>query len=84
MYSLLHTEVNNNYKRLKTSLSNETCLWHLCLVVITLNMIQRLVNDGPLSFLKVELLLQDEFCLEGKMNEDLLGLSSIGLKGYWN
>ena len=52
---LLNTEVNdNNSKRLKTSYSNQTYLWHLQLGHISLNRIQRLVRDGPLSHLKVE------------------------------
>ena len=69
MYSLLHTEVNNNYKRLKTSLSNETCLWHLRLGYIALYMIQRLVKDSRLSFLEVGPSSQDESCLEGEMTK---------------
>jgi len=52
MYSLLNTKVDNNTKRLWTSLSNE--LWHLRLGYIALNRIQKLVNDGPLNFLEVE------------------------------
>ena len=69
MYSLLNIEFNNNSKRLKTYLSNETCLWHLRLGYIALNMIQRLVKDVPLSFLEVEHSSQDESCLEGEMTK---------------
>ena len=65
MYSLLKTEVNNNSKTLKNSLSNETCLWHLRLGYIALNMIQMLIKDGPIE---VGPWPQDESCLEGKMN----------------
>ena len=54
MYPLLNIEVHNNSKRLKTSQSNKTYLWHLRLDHIGSNKIQRLVNDGPLSFLEVE------------------------------
>jgi len=73
MDSLLNTEVVNNSKRLKTSHSNETYLWHLRLGHISLNRIQRLVKDGPLSSLKVESLPQCESCLEGKMTKRPFG-----------
>ena len=69
MYSLLNTEVNNNSKRLKTSLPNETCLWHLRLGYIALYMIQRLVKDSTLSFLEVGPSPEDESYLEGEMTE---------------
>ncbi len=81
MYSLLNTEVNNNSKRLKTSLSNETILWHLRLGYIALNMIQRLVNDGPLSFLEVEPSCQCESCLEGKMTKRPFGSKGNRVEG---
>ena len=73
MYSLLNTEVDNNSKRLKTSQSNKTYLWHLCLGHIGLNRIQRLVKDGPLSFLEVEPSPQYESCLESKMTKRFFG-----------
>ena len=81
MYSLLNTEVNNNSKRLKTYLSNESCLWHLRLCYIAFNMIQMLVKNGPLSFLEVGPSPQDEYCLEGEMTKRLFGSKCNGLKG---
>ena len=67
---LLNAKMNdNNSKRLKTSHSNKTYLWHLRLGHINLNRIQRLVRDGPLSHLKVESIPQCESCLEGKMTK---------------
>lgn len=47
--------MNKLLKKLKIS-NNGTYLWHLCLDHINLNKIQRLVKEGPLSHLKVELL----------------------------
>ena len=61
--------MNNNSNRLKTSLSDETCLWHLHLGYIALNMIQKLVKDDPLSFMEVGPSPQDESCLEGEMTK---------------
>ena len=81
MYSLLNTEINNNSKRLKTSLSNETCLWHLRLGYIALNMIQMLVKDGPLIFLEVGPSPQDESCLEGEMTKRPFGSKCNRAKG---
>ncbi|KAL5570402.1 hypothetical protein UlMin_026977 [Ulmus minor] len=81
MYSLLNTEVDNNSKRLKTSQSNKTYLWHLHLGYIGLNKIQRLVKDKPLSFLEVEPIPQCESCLEGKMTKRPFGSKGNRLEG---
>ena len=79
---LLNVEMNdNNSKRLKTSHSNKTYLWHLRLGHINLNRIQRLVRDGFLSHLKVEYLPQCECCLEGKMTKRTFGSKDNRAKG---
>ncbi|KAL5561856.1 hypothetical protein UlMin_031603 [Ulmus minor] len=44
-------------------------------------MIQRLVNDGPLSFLEVELIPQCESCLEGKMTKRPFGSKGNRVEG---
>ena len=67
---------------------NPTYLWHLRLVHINIDRINRLVRDGPLSLLKVEPYLICEPCLQGKMTKsfftgkgakatDVLGLMHI-------
>ena len=73
MYSLLNIKVNNNFRKLKNSQSNKIYIWYLRLGYIRLNRIQRLVKEGPLSFLKVEPLPQCESCLEGKMTKRPFG-----------
>lgn len=81
MYWLLNTEININSKRLKTSQSNKTSLWHLRLGHIGLNRIQILVKYGPLRFLEVEPIPQCESCLEGKMNKIPFGSKGNRVKG---
>ncbi|KAA3462655.1 gag/pol protein [Gossypium australe] len=67
MYTLLETEILN--KRLKTSHSNESCLWHFRLDYINQEIITRLVKDDTLSSLKEVYILQCESCLKDKMTK---------------
>ena len=83
MYSLLNIEFDNNSKKLKTSQSYKTYLWHLRLGHIGLNMIQRLVKDGPLSFLEVEPIPQCESYLEGKITKRPFGSKGNRVEGLF-
>ena len=71
--TLLDTEIMDKSKKLplkkKATSFNSTYLWHLRLGHININMIQRLVRNGPLSSLVLEPLPTCESCLEGKMTK---------------
>ena len=73
MDTLLNTEITENSKRLKTSHSNKTYLWHLRLGHISLDRIRRLARDGPLDLHEVESMPRCESCLEGKMTKRPFG-----------
>ena len=64
-------------KRKKPSKMNQMYIWHLRLGHIILKRIQRLLEDGSLSSLEVEILPVCEFCLEGKMT-----MRPFSAKGY--
>ena len=72
---LLHNIENDgaqtkpSHKKAKVSTNNETYLWHLWLDHINQNIIERLVNGGPLNSLEVKPLPTCESCLEGKMTK---------------
>ena len=67
---LRNTETKNeepDSKRKKSSIDDDTYLWHLRLRCINLNRIQRLVKDGSISSLEVQPLPICESGLQEKM-----------------
>ena len=69
---LCNTETKNeepNSKRKKSSINDDTYLWHLRLGRINLNRIQRLVKDGSASSLEVQPLPICESCLKKKNDQ---------------
>ena len=67
MYEIHDTELNKSQNlplKRKASSNNPTYLWHLRLGHINLKMIDRLVKEGPLSFLTIQPLLGYTSCLE--------------------
>ena len=67
MYEIHDTELNKSQNFLlkrKASSDNPTYLWHLRLDHINLKRINRLVKEGPLSFLTIQPLPVCTSCLE--------------------
>ena len=59
---------------------NETYLWHLRLENINLDMINRLVKDGPLRKLKVRTMPVCESYLERKMTKKTFSVKGLSVE----